>query len=80
MKKLLAFALAATIAISGTTIKSHAYTPLYHPVSIKIPTITKVNLPDAVAEAAREAGAEAAKKVIKCNPEPKEKGNKESRE
>ena len=64
MKKILAFALVATIAISGTSVKAHAYTPLYRPVSIKIPTITKVNLPDAVAEAARKAGAEAAKKVI----------------
>ena len=64
MKKILAFALVATIAISGTSITAHAYTPLYRPVSIKIPTITKVNLPDAVAEAARKAGAEAAKKVI----------------
>lgn len=64
MKKILVFALVATIAISGTSMTAHAYTPLYRPVSIKIPTITKVNLPDAVAEAAREAGAEAAKKVI----------------
>lgn len=64
MKKILAFALAATIAISGTTIKSHACTPRYRPVSIKIPTITNVTLPDAVAEAARKAGAEVAKKVI----------------
>lgn len=64
MKKILAFALAATIAISGTSVTAHAYTPLYRPLSIKIPTIKKVNLPDAVAEAARKAGAEAAKKVI----------------
>ena len=64
MKKILAFALVATIAISGTSVTAHAYTPLYRPVSIKIPTITKGNLPDAVAEAARKAGAEAAKKVI----------------
>ena len=64
MKKILAFALVATIAISGTSVTAHAYTPLYRPVSIKIPTITKVNLPDAVAEAARKAGAEVAKKVI----------------
>lgn len=64
MKKILAFALAATIAISGTSVTAHACTPLYRPVSIKIPTITKVNLPDAVAEAARKAGAEVAKKVI----------------
>ena len=64
MKKILAFALVATIAIRGTSVTAHAYTPLYRPVSIKIPTITKVNLPDAVAEAARKAGAEAAKKVI----------------
>lgn len=64
MKKILVFALVATIAISGTAIKSYAYTPLYRPVSIKIPTITKVNLPSAVEEAARKAGAEAAKKVI----------------
>ena len=64
MKKILAFALVATIAISGTSVTAHAYTPLYRPVSIKIPTITKVNLPDAVAEAARKAGAEASKKVI----------------
>ena len=64
MKKILVFALAATIAIGGTSVTAHACTPLYRPVSIKIPTITKVNLPDAVAEAARKAGAEASKKVI----------------
>ena len=64
MKKLLVLVLAAIIAISGTSVTAHACTPLYRPVSIKIPTITKVNLPDAVAEAARKAGAEAAKKVI----------------
>lgn len=64
MKKILAFALAATIAISGTTIKSHACTPRYRPVKISIPKITRVTLPDEVAEAARRAGAEAAKKAI----------------
>ena len=64
MKKILVFAIVATIAISGTSVTAHAYTPLYRPVSIKIPTITKVNLPSAVEEAARKAGAEAAKKVI----------------
>ena len=64
MKKILAFALVATIAISGTSVTAHACTPRYRPVSIKIPTITKVNLPSGVEEAARKAGAEAAKKVI----------------
>ena len=53
--------LVATIAISGTTIKSYAYTPFYRPVKISIPKITNVTLPDVVAEA-REAGAEASKK------------------
>ena len=64
MKKLLALALVATIAVSGTTIKSHAYTPFYRPVKINIPKITSVTLPDAVAKAAREAGAEAARKLV----------------
>lgn len=59
MKKILILALVATIAISGTTIKSYAYTPFYRPVKISIPKITNVTLPDVVAEAAREAGAEA---------------------
>ena len=62
MKKILILALVATIAISGTTIKSYAYTPFYRPVKISIPKITNVTLPDVVAEAAREAGAEASKK------------------
>lgn len=64
MKKLLALALVATIAISSTGITAHAYTPFYRPVSIKIPTITKVTLPSGVEEAARKAGSEAAQKVI----------------
>ena len=64
MKKILAFALAATIAISNATIKSYACTPRYRPVKISIPKITSVTLPDKVAEAARRAGAEAAKKAI----------------
>ena len=64
MKKILVFAIVATIIISGTAIKSYAYTPFYRPVKISIPKITNVTLPDAVAEAARKAGAEAAKKVI----------------
>ena len=62
MKKILILALVATIPISGTTIKSYAYTPFYRPVKISIPKITNVTLPDVVAEAAREAGAEASKK------------------
>ena len=57
MKKLLVLALAATIAISNATIKLYACTPLYRPVKISIPKITSVTLPDAVAEAARKAGA-----------------------
>lgn len=65
MKKILAFAIVATIAISGTGITVHAYAPFYRPVSIKIPTITKITLPSGVEEAARKAGAEAAQKVIK---------------
>lgn len=64
MKKLLAFALVATIAISGTGITAHAYTPFYRTVSIKIPTITKVTLPDGVSEAVKKSAAEAAQKVI----------------
>lgn len=64
MKKILIFALVATIAIGGTTIKAYACTPLYRPVKISIPKITNVTLPDAVAKAARKAGAEVAKKVI----------------
>ena len=64
MKKILVCAIVATIAISGTSVTAHAYTPLYRPVSIKIPTITKVILPSGVEEAARKAGSEAAQKVI----------------